>query len=642
MERLARERVAALRPRDAAALADAAATAWALVACASAVTGMSTRTSLFGEIGQREGVLTTLSLVGLWFGARASHRESAQARTTLAIAFAAAGLAALVAIAQFAGLDPLVWENPARYAGVIRPPGTLGNPILLGVIMAAATAGGVAALARARAQAWLLAPALAVLGAALVATLSRGAWLASAAGVAVAVAPPLLRPAANGRGRALLALATALVPALAFGVLAVSGPVLARLGESASAGATSSPARAAIAFGALRLWRSHPWLGTGPDTFGLAFTRVQGPELWRLEWFGLPLHAHSAALQVAATLGAAGVLALVTWGVAVLRARRSPRGEAAGDPVLVPVLVALALAALVNPLGLAGAAVLVVAAALVVNCAQAAHDSREPARPAADLRQGAPAVATAIAILVGAIAVAAGVRELTALAEAGRARAALLEAVRLPPADREGACEAALRFARRARLAWPADDELARLECDAIVARVDARRPGPEHAEVAGQLARDAVELARSACRTVPLRAANHQRFADALAAQARIARASGLEDPGPPTAVMRAAFSVAEDLAPSDGLLLVDRARAELSLGLYAEALATASRIVKLYPEAAMGHALAGAAHLMLGDRDSARAALLRARDARWEEGSEAQREQAVRVLEQLEPAGR
>jgi Flp pilus assembly protein TadD len=104
----------------------------------------------------------------------------------------------------------------------------------------------------------------------------------------------------------------------------------------------------------------------------------------------------------------------------------------------------------------------------------------------------------------------------------------------------------------------------------------------------------------------------------------------------------MEAQFNVAEFLAPSDGLLLVDRARAELSLGLSSEALATASRIVSLYPEAATGHALEGAAHLMLGDRDRARAALQLALDARWEEGSEAQREQAKWLLEHLGPAGR
>jgi hypothetical protein len=634
--RLAREGVAALWPRDASALADAAAMAWALVACASAVMGMSPRTSLFGEIGQREGVLTTLSLVGLWFGARDSHGESAHAGTTLAVAFIAAGLAGLVALAQFAGLDPLVWENPARYAGVVRPPGTLGNPILLGVIMAAAIAGGVSALARARAHAWFLAPALAVTAAALVATLSRGAWLAAAAGLAATAAPLLLpRASANARGRALLAMAAALVPAFAFGVLAASGPVLARLGESAATGATSSPTRAAIASGALRLWRSHPWLGTGPDTFGLAFTRVQSPELWRLGWFGLPLHAHSAVLQVAATLGAAGVLALIGWSAGVLLAGRSPREEGSLDFVLLPVLVALALAALVNPLGLAGAAVLVVASALVVNRAGStrAHGGAGDRLPNA---------VAAVAVLVGALAMVAGVRELSALADAGRARAALLAGLGLPAAEREQTSIEAARFAARARLAWPVDDELARLECDAIVARVDAIGIGVVGSAAADRVAEQAVELARAATRAVPLRAANHQRFADALAARARIARASGHEDPGPMIAEMRAAFAVAEALAPADGLLLVDRARAELSLGLDSEALATASRIVTLYPEAATGHALEGAAHLMLGDRDRARSALRRALDARWEEASEAQREQARWLLEQLGPAAR
>ncbi len=76
---------AAWRPRTPVEWADLAAVAWMLVSIASALAGLSPRTSLLGEIGQREGVLTTLALGGLWFGARASQRDATDARRTAAL-----------------------------------------------------------------------------------------------------------------------------------------------------------------------------------------------------------------------------------------------------------------------------------------------------------------------------------------------------------------------------------------------------------------------------------------------------------------------------------------------------------------------------------------------------------------------------
>jgi O-antigen ligase len=632
------EALAALRPRDAAGGADLAAAAVALVACASALAGLAPRASVFGEIGQREGVLTTLSLAGLYFGARASHRGPAHVRATLGVALAAGALAAAYALVQFAGLDPLAWENPSRYAGVIRPGGTLGNAILLGGLLAGALAGATAVIAARPGAATRVAPPLALAGAALMATLSRGAWLAAAAGLAVAALPGLVRPRAGARGRAALALTLAALPALAFGALALREALRARLAEGPASGATSAPARLAIARGALELWRAHPWLGTGPDTFGLAFTRVQTPDLARHAWFGSPLHAHSALLQVLATLGLLGVLALIAWFAAAGLARRAraratndpalpsaQRATTAGEAAIAPAAVALAVAGLFNPIGLAGAASLAVLAALATGGRPAGGP---PERP------GLGAVA---ALLVAGFAVVAGVREMEALADAGRARAALIALVGAPASERGYPAEAARDAAWRAAGAWPFDDELRRLECDAAIASATAGLEGGVPSRAMSDAALEAEAAAEAARRAVPARSANLQRVADAAIARARLEAPHDTAQAGRLVARAESAFASARALAPADGLLLVDQVRGELSVGRTGEALAAAEHLARLYPESATGHALVAAALLADGRPEPARDALERALAARWEEGSEAQRAEAERMLARL-----
>jgi len=60
---------------------------------------------------------------------------------------------------------------------------------------------------------------------------------------------------------------------------------------------------------------------------------------------------------------------------------------------------------------------------------------------------------------------------------------------------------------------------------------------------------------------------------------------------------------------------------------------------LAALYPDAALGHSLSGGALLLLGRTGEARAELLRARDARWEEDAGEQRTALERVLNQIGP---
>ncbi len=695
-----------VRPLDLAAIALVA------VAIASTLFGLSPRLSWLGEIGQREGLATVLALAGVYAGARRAHASAADVRGTVAWIAAVLAACAAYALVQVAGADPISWAGVSAYgAGVVRSASTAGNPNLLGALLATALALATARVAQGgRTGPWAALAALA--SAALVGTLSRGAWLAAGAGVAgaLAFAHAAAREERRAFGRsATLALGLGAVPALAVAI-AQRGVVAARLAEDVGGPALSSGARLAIARGALALWRERPWLGVGPDAFGLAFPRVQPRELWANEWLGLPAHAHSAALQVLATLGALGALAMLAALIAIawdLVGAWRARGEARPLAVLLAAAwIALIAAGAVNVLGLGGATLAVVLAALSARgVAEGEAEAREAggrvrdahgaaavsareagaradganigaaaasARDAGARARGANRVAAAaprdagvranvanigaVAVLAsGALAsvatLPASVREWRALAAAGEARVALEQSVGVAGERGRLLLERTVERADRAVSFANREDELWRLAADAYQAR--------------GRLAlalEDTVTLERSMYRAEraatiglgyeALRASNEQRRANAAAFRALFfdrgyqvvvdppARAESLRRKAVASAVETAdsAFARAERLAPMDALIRVDEARAALQLRRWDRALATAEAIVRLYPDMAGGLAGVARARLSRGERAQAQAALRRALAARWEDGSEAQHDYAVRLLQALD----
>jgi len=626
------------RPRTA---MDLAVVAWVIAAILSTVAGVSPRLGLFGEIEQREGLLTTLALAGLYAGARRSHLEPAHARRTLSLVLACAAFAAAYAVIQLAGLDPLAWANapiyPAGGAGALRPFGTLGNPILLGNLLAAVLAAGVARLACGGGDAWRLSPLVALAATAIAATLSRGAWLAAAAGVGAALAGTLARGGPYAARRAGLALVAAATPAVLWSALALRAPLMARLAEGSHAEAVSAPARAEIARGAIALWRSHPWLGTGPDTFGLTFPGVQSAAFWRTEWLGVPVHAHSAALQVLATLGTAGALAGLAWlvvlGVALASAWRRAREERGEVIAIGAALLSLVVAGAINPVGIAGAALFVTLSALAAGGGGSARVSERDSR-------GARLLALTAGLAVAVAVASATAREMDALAAAGRARSALEQATVAEQDERGRLCALAARQAAQAAARAPNEDELWRLECDAELAHAGAA-VARHDLGAADSVAASAENAARRALGLEPRRASNHQRLANALVMRARIVAAAA---PGALASALAdsadAVFGEACRLALADGLILVDQARGQLLLRRPERALATAGRIAALYPGAATGHALEAAALISLGRGGEARAALLRARAARWEDGTEPERRAVEGLLRAFDRA--
>jgi len=586
----------------------AAVAAWCGVAVLATALSISPRLSLFGEPTQREGLLTQLALGGLALGTLRSHRTAGHVRATLGWLVLAACLAAAYAQLQLAGLDPIRWAGSHIYRGggsdVLRPSGPLGNPILLGNVLAATLGVAVARLAARdsdRARWW---PAVALIAATTVATLSRGAWLAAAVG-ALAATALALASGSSSRSRAALALGTAAAPAALLAAFRLRGPMLARWGEGGSSG--SGHVRASIARSSLRLWRGHPWLGTGPDTFGLAFSRAQEPALWRDEWIGVPVHAHSAPLQIFVTLGIAGAVAALVWivatGATATRTWQSQPGDRPLVAALAAALLALCAGGLVNPVGLAGAATVAVTCGLLGSLG--AHRTRG--------QQAAPRAAAIAAGLVALALLVMGLRELRAL-------------VLVRPAALQEAGAPAAAAAGRAARSWTNDDIVPR-----IAAQSDLRLAQASPAD-ARALER-AVAHARAAVLRQPLRAENHAALADVLAART-------LRGEGAWANAAEAEYAGAEALAPANAWLLVAHARFELARRNAPAARRVAGEIVRLYPDAALGHSLSAGALLLANQPAEARQQLELAARGRWEDDAGPERQAATALLERLRAA--
>jgi len=283
--------------------------AWLGVAIASTATSVAPTISLHGDSDQRAGLLVSIGLAGLFAATRRATPDAASARRTLDVCLGAIAAACLVALWQLATFDRARWESAPEYLGWYRPFGSLGHANLLGLAAAAGfSAMLVLGAARGMARVWRVAGLL-LFAATTVLTLSRAAWLALVAGsLAALMVRRRLRgraaePERRGRpGRAALAWSLAGI-LLAVAIVAAVEPLRARVLEMVALGSGSGRSRREIWASAVAMWRAHPWLGSGPDTFRLLFDRFQTPGYWRAEWGAAPFHAHSIYLDTLATRG---------------------------------------------------------------------------------------------------------------------------------------------------------------------------------------------------------------------------------------------------------------------------------------------------------------------------------------------------
>jgi O-antigen ligase len=338
---LARDRAAAIRDPLGTAVV-----LFVLSAIVSTVVSIGRWASLLGTHESYFGLTTILAYAVLFLATRAVCESAADLRRLRLAPIVAAAPVSLYAIVQIAGLDPIVYARVSGLGGFVRPFATLGHPNFLSAFLVMTAPLVVHALVRAlgRGQRVVAAAlgAIAVVSMAAVAiAVSRGAWLALAAAALVMVIGAMVvgeRPAvaaigvlAGGGACVIVALALVLRGGVGGMVLAGLGQRLRQLGDAGS--------RQHIWRAAWEIFRDHPLVGSGLDTFQLAFAGKRTAAYWNIEWNGSPTRAHNEALNLLATqglLGALGALALLV-GVALV-ARRALRST--DDRLLVLALIA--------------------------------------------------------------------------------------------------------------------------------------------------------------------------------------------------------------------------------------------------------------------------------------------------------------
>lgn len=286
--------------------------AFVALAGVSAAFSLHVPTALFGSTLYKQGLVAWAMYVALAFLA-IQLVDNAEKVERLAVATVVGGvLVSVYALIQSSGLDPATWSGLESFAGA-RAISTIGNPDMLGgyLILPLVLAAGMAlsrSESRPRVLFW---GATAIIAAAWLLALSRGAWL----GGVVAVIAIVLAAYRVQLGRVDAVCAAA---GLAFlgvaGVAAAASSkagLLSRLGEIATFGGGSEH-RLLLYAASLRAIAERPLLGTGPDTFRLAWWSVrQVADVTLGGANGIADDAHSLPLMLAATLGVPAALALI-------------------------------------------------------------------------------------------------------------------------------------------------------------------------------------------------------------------------------------------------------------------------------------------------------------------------------------------
>lgn len=306
-----------------------------LSALVSTALSISRWTSLLGANESYFGLGTIVAYAILFFVTRSLAATARDAQRLILASVVAAGVVGTYALVQVAGLDPILYGRTSGLAGLVRPFATLGHPNFLSAFLAGAIPLAVYALVRAvrqgqRGVAAVMAAVVFVAAVATATAVSRGAWLALAAAVMVLAVGAFLIGERRVAGVVALVSAGAVLGLAALAVVLPAGRGVAMLaslaqrvrqfGEGAS--------RQHIWQAAWDIFRDHPLLGSGLDTFQIAFAGKRTVAYWNIEWNGSPTRAHNEALNILATQGLLGGLAVLVLGVGVvIAARRALRSS---------------------------------------------------------------------------------------------------------------------------------------------------------------------------------------------------------------------------------------------------------------------------------------------------------------------------
>ncbi|MFQ5594297.1 MAG: tetratricopeptide repeat protein [Anaerolineae bacterium] len=294
-----------------------------LVTLIAGVASISPRLSLWGSYQRGQGILTTLSYLVLFFVTLNTFSHADRRRRLISTLLVASAPVTLLAVIQFAGLDPL----PLRSLEPSRVYGTLSNPIFLGAYLVMLIPLTLSQIVRyAVASAGLrwggLLGYVALLALQLAAAFfssSRGPVLGVLAGVFLF----LFLWALLSRRRWIAGglLSVAIIGVLVLTVLALpntpleslrGAPVIGRFSQIMESG--SARVRVLIWESVVDRFAGQPdrlALGFGPESTQAALLPTYQPQLRHLEPERLPDRAHSLVLETLVTTGMAGVISVL-------------------------------------------------------------------------------------------------------------------------------------------------------------------------------------------------------------------------------------------------------------------------------------------------------------------------------------------
>lgn len=285
---------------------------FAVSAIVSTFLSISPRTSWRGAYESHGGLMTILGYVVLFFAAR----RLGGGRRLLAGVVLAAAVAAGYALVQAAGLDPVGWDGISVFGNQVRPFATMGHANIVGAYFALSLPLVAYFVYRSvQRRRWALVGVLAVtggaIGLALVLTLSRAAWLAAGCAGLLLLGGWLCGRAWRAVGiMAVVVLLGGGVAATAYEEQWLPGPLKTALGERLHH-LDDGIGRRDIWQAGLEIYRDHWATGCGLDTFRLAFGAKRTAALWDKEGDGTPTKAHNEAIQILATQGTLGGVALL-------------------------------------------------------------------------------------------------------------------------------------------------------------------------------------------------------------------------------------------------------------------------------------------------------------------------------------------
>src|SRR5919108_2924931 len=267
--------------------------------------------ALYSALDETRGVKQLLSLSGgLVFAAvvLAAAKDLVDLRRILAAFVVAGTAAAAVAVSGGANFEHVQYggsQVSGRLHGAFSEPNQLGSMCAMAIAVAAGLVFG----CRTRRGRLLAALSLPILMAALLLTLSRGAWIGAALGIAL-----LLLTLREARELLLFLSVPLIVVALIAGRFAADEPQLTVVGERAKAITVLSPydERAAIWREAIREIKEDPLTGEGPGNFPVA--SVRAASYASLVYAD---HAHNLALNWAAEDGLPALALVFAFAVAL-------------------------------------------------------------------------------------------------------------------------------------------------------------------------------------------------------------------------------------------------------------------------------------------------------------------------------------